>query len=467
MKRYSSVMLGLLFFLLAACSLDPAIKMNVEAGGEESVDELRQLMDGAYDDMGDSDYMGRDFIMAGEVRADNVFANNATGRFSDLSKMDLQSTNGTVSNLFRRIYATTANPNIVLAVDMDEIEGSDEDKAQILGEAYAVRAMAHFDLIRLFGQAYINGGDNLGMPYLKAFKDGDLQKPRGTLDENKQDLYADVEEAITYFKQAEGSQWAKDKTNFTLDAAYALKSRMGTYFKDYDKVIEASEKLYGKYTVTDAHDWVEYWELQDPPPASILELENNADDNPGIDGLANIYRVFETGYGDIQVFSNFVENAGFDDGDVRASEAMIGLEDGRLRNMGKYPSDGSMPGLVRGEDNIKVFRYAEVVLNYAEALLDRDSGKALELLNEIATHRNAKPYTQANVDNILKERRKELVFEGFRFFDLARFHREIPQIDQNAANRHGDVAAGSARFVFPIPQQELDTNKNMEPNPNN
>lgn len=464
MKRYKSVTFGLILLLvLTACSLDPAVRMNVEAGEEENVEDLRQLMDGAYDNMDQSSYMGRDYIIAGEVRADNVFANNTTGRFSDMSKMELQSTSSTVANLYRRMYATTANPNIILAVDMDQITGSQEDKAQVLGEAYAVRAMAHFDLVRLFGQTYIDEGDNLGVAYVKKFRDDELQKPRATIAENKEAIYADIEEAIEQFNQAGGSQWGSDKTNFTLDAAYALKSRVGTYFKDYDKVIEASEELYGKYAVTPPQELVDYWSVQEPGPASIFELDNNADDNPGIDGLSNIYRIFETNYGDIEVFSNFIEDAEFDVDDVRRSEEMIAKENGKLRNMGKYPSDGSM----RGWDNIKIFRYEEVVLNYAEALLDRNPGKALDLLNEVAVNRNATPYSQATIDNILKERRKEFVFEGFRFFDLVRFHKQIRQINQNAANRHGNINPGDARLVLPIPQQELDTNKNMKPNPSN
>lgn len=57
---------------------------------------------------------------------------------------------------------------------------------------------------------------------------------------------------------------------------------------------------------------------------------------------------------------------------------MIGMGDGTgvLRNMGKYPSNDY-------SDNINIFRYEEVVLNYAEALLESSPADALIQLNSI------------------------------------------------------------------------------------
>lgn len=461
MKRYFNISFLMAFFIVTACSLDPAVKQNIEAGSEDSVDDLVELMDGAYSSMEDPGYMGRNFVLAGEIRADNVFANNRTGRWTEMSKMEVQYTNANAAELYRRTYATTTNSNILIAADMGNIEGSDEEKNHLLGEAYAIRAMVHFDLLRMFGQAYIDDGDGLGVAYIKTFQDDEMSKPRETVEENKQDIYTDIEEAIKYFKEGQNSPRAGSQTNFSLDATYALQSRVGTYFKDYDKVLEASEELYGNYAVTPANNLEDYWSDMEPGPASIFELEYNEDDNPGIEGLGELYRIYENNYGDVEAFANLLEDAEFEQKDVRAADNMIGIEQGKLRNLGKFPGVGDK----RGWDNIKVFRYAEVVLNYAEALLGQNPGKAKELLNEVAENRNATPYQEATIDNILKERRKEFVFEGFRFFDLARFHKEIRQIDNQASNRHGDVEPGSYRLALPIPQQEMDTNSEMIQNP--
>src|SRR5690625_1097932 len=100
------------------------------------------------------------------------------------------------------------------------------------------------------------------------------------------------------------------------------------------------------------------WKQQTPPAGSISELYQSTTENQDINGLAQIFR---GSYGDIVGFDNLLEDAEFEEGDVRASEDMIAEEGGYLRNMGKYPSMGQL----LGQDNIKVFRIEEVVLNHA------------------------------------------------------------------------------------------------------
>ena len=90
-------------------------------------------------------------------------------------------------------------------------------------------------------------------------------------------------------------------------------------------------------------------------------------------------------------------------------------EDGvRLRNMRKYPSTTT------ADDNVPVIRIEEVVLNLAEAMFELNDGQALATLNSIPSNRGATPYTSVTKDNIIMERRKELMFEGFRFDDMMR-----------------------------------------------
>lgn len=463
--------------------MDPAVDQNIEAGQQDSEQDLRSLMDGAYSSMEEHYYMGRNFIIAGEVRADNVFANGNSGRFQDMSKMNFTERDNDPNDMFQRMYATLANPNIIINTDTEDLEveeeGEEDDINHILGEAYAVRAMVHFDLLRLWGQQFLDEGDDLGITYVKEYKGDSLQKPRGSVEENKANIYNDIEEAIGYLdNEGAGSSYESDHTKITLDAVYALKSRVGTYFEDYGKVRDASENLIGKYSLTPAEGFVDYWsDLGSPGEASIFELEYGATDNPSIDGLSQIYRGAD--YGDIQVFDDLIDDAGFDSLDVRASDDMIGIDAaGDLSNLGKYPSSGTQ----LGEDNIKVFRYAEVVLNYAEAMLDQDPDKSKELLNDIVENRflpdpetdpddtedaldDMKYSGMVDMDDILEERRKELMFEGFRFFDLVREHKTIRQIDNSTANQHGEIEPGNYKLALPIPLFEKDSNKETEQNP--
>lgn len=68
-------------------------------------------------------------------------------------------------------------------------------------------------------------------------------------------------------------------------------------------------------------------------------------------------------------------------------------------------------------------RLAEIYLNYAEAVVESDNGDAalakkyLNALRKRAAHTDEIPLT---LENVLKERRVELAFEGFRYWDLIR-----------------------------------------------
>jgi len=137
-----------------------------------------------------------------------------------------------------------------------------------------------------------------------------------------------------------------------------------------------------------------------------------------------------------------------------------------------------------------VFRYAEAILNYAEALLRLDElDEARIQINKIR-ERGGLPALTSNDDlwNIYEsERRKELAFEGHRYWDLLRWRKaegkdvitelnvrtnvmkissdltqyEIIPITEEINNRNWE----SRRFLFPIPYSEILLNNNLKQNP--
>lgn len=464
------IILVVSFVALVSCNTDPVIEDAME-NKIESSNDLKLMVNGAYADMGNRDYMGREYIIIGEVMSDNAYSRGTSNRFESMSAMDVkyvmsdtQDHNGYV---YRRTNSSIGKANIIINSDLEQVEDLDankDDVNHILGEAYAIRAMAHFDLLRFYGQQNIDEGENLGVPYIKEYKGEDLNVPRGTIESNKKDIYADIEKAIELLTSAQGSQYESSKIVFTLNAVYALQSRVGVYFggkEDYKKAREAAKLLIGQYSLTPASEYVDYWKADTPGAESIFELAHSAIDKVEDGGMGQLWR--GTVYGDINTFKNIRQDVGFDDHDVRGTEEMIGTDpvSGQYTNLGKY----TLQGGELATENIKVFRYAEVLLNYAEALLDTDTAEALTYLNQVATARNAATYSVANLDNILKERRKEFIYEGFRFHDLARTGRDIRSIDNSTPNNHGLVKAGSHRFALPIPRHELDSNDAMVQNP--
>lgn len=464
MKAIKILSFVLCSLLMCSCSLDPIIADQGDTQIED-LSELRALMDGTYRNMVNYRYWGRNMILAGEVRSDNTFSNGKSNRYPNWSKMDLNDRNSRVENLFNYAYASIANPNIIINDEnLNEKVTSEQeaDKNYIIGEAYSIRALVHFDLLRAFGQTYLNKGEDLGIAYMTKFKDDRGNNiPRETVQENKSQIYKDIETAIDFFQDAESSSYKGDKTRMSLDATYALKSRVGIYFKDYDYAKEGSQEIIDKYPITAENELLSYWENSAPGPASIFELEQNSTDNQGQNNIGYIYRGLKLG--DIEVFKTLYEDAEFNSSDVRFSDGMIRMDGNRLRNMGKYPADDES-----GHDNIKVFRIEEIILNHAESLLlgtSPNKSEALEYLNSIPKNRGANLYDVANIENILKERRKELLFEGFRLYDLARYNLDIKDMDPGTVNNHGHVEAGSYKFALPIPRHEIDANKETKQNP--
>ncbi|MDP2088239.1 MAG: RagB/SusD family nutrient uptake outer membrane protein [Flavobacteriaceae bacterium] len=433
--------------------LDPTLAQSKAV--ETSITELADLtgiLNGAFNRMTSAFYYGRDFIIINEIRSDNAFSSAVSNRFPSVSKMELLPTDAYARDTWTQIYAVIASSNILIGQDLTKINGDETKKKHVVGQAYALRALAHFDLLKLYGQQHVTGGNDLGIPYVFKYKGEDLYPKRNTVAEVKKFINDDLDKALTLLSATLDTR----KDFVTIQAVNALKSRVAIYFKDWAVAKTACEAVINsnKFSIAASTGYAATW-IAKQPSNSIFELAYSATDHQGINGLYQIYN--NTAYGDIEALQNLKDV--FDSGDVRATTAMIGLDaKGKLRNLGKYRS----PTFA---DNIFLIRYEEVILNYAEALfrINAADANALTRLNSITSNRGAVAYTVVNEANILQERRRELCFEGFRFDDLARTGRNIPLVDA-VRQTHGGPAYGSYNYAFPIPTNEINANSNMVQN---
>ena len=92
-------------------------------------------------------YYGRDLIIYNEVRSDNCFANGKSGRFVNPAAMNVSIADAYPTDTWSQIYAVIANANII--INAEDIEGDQDEIDHIKGQAYAIRALAHFDLLKL------------------------------------------------------------------------------------------------------------------------------------------------------------------------------------------------------------------------------------------------------------------------------------------------------------------------------
>jgi hypothetical protein len=121
------------------------------------------------------------------------------------------------------------------------------------------------------------------------------------------------------------------------------------------------------------------------------------------------------------------------------------------------------------ENDFVVFRYADVLLMKAEALMRKNGGvatqQAVDLVNQVRARAfpgdNSKLYTTSTLtlDALLAERGWEFSGEGWRRNDLVRFGKYNDPCDFRP------VAADDHYNLFPIPQDQINANPNLDQNP--
>ena len=458
--------------LVVSCGesdLEPTLALDKDlSSGINTAADLGFVLNSAYDRMSETGYYGRNQIIMGDVRTDNAYANLNSGRFSD-SDMDYSSTG---AGPWSTIYRVIAITNIVIGADTSSLTGSAGQIAHTQGQAYALRALAHFDLLQDYGQHFITGqggASSLGVPYVKTYKDpANLEPARGTVASNIGDIASDLTTAIGMMDDS----FNISSSYMTKSGAYAILARAALYAGSVDPSLYATADSAAKWVIANsgaspvsATGFTGSF-ASDNASNSIFELAFSGTDSRGINGIANILR--GPTYGDVRVLTGTGPNPDlmdiYDADDVRGAADMLGTAQGYPTMLGKFPT-------MNGSDNVTLFRVEEMHLIAAETSLRAgNSADALTYLNNIPAIRGlgANYYASATLENILLERRKEFAFEGLRFHDLSRMGMDMPLID-SIKQLNDDLTGtppsyGSYRYAYPIALSERNANPNMVQN---
>jgi len=459
--------------LIVSCGesdLEPTLALDKDLNsGINSADDLAFVLNSAYDRMTATSYYGRDQIVMGDVRTDNAYSNQNSGRFLN-SNMDY---NPNGAGPWSTVYGVIAITNIVINADTSNLTGSASQITHIQGQAHALRALAHFDLLEAYGQHFITGqgGANaLGVPYIKTYKDpANLEPARATVVSNIGDIAADLTSAISMMNDSFNSS-----TSYMSKAgAYAILARATLYAGSADPGLYATADAAAKWVIANSGASPAIGAgfaasfATDNASNSIFELAFSGTDNNSINGIANILR--GPTYGDVRILTGDGPNPDlldiYDVDDVRAASDMIGIAEGYPSMLGKFPT-------MNGSDNVTLFRVEEMHLIAAETSFRAgNAADALTYLNNIPAIRGlgADYYASASLENILLERRKEFAFEGLRWYDLTRMGMDMPLIDSmkqmNDDKTPGSPPTfGSYNYAYPISLSERNANPNMVQN---
>jgi hypothetical protein len=161
----------------------------------------------------------------------------------------------------------------------------------------------------------------------------------------------------------------------------------------------------------------------------------------------------------------FAYNAVFDESKYFNSNGGRGTYDGARCWKWHYQTDGSLTDYTVSMDNdFVIFRYADVVLMYVEALVRQGrTAEATQIADfqKIRTRAALKAYAtnELTLDELYAERGRELAWEGWRHEDMIRFGKYLKRYWA-----HADQSKETFRNVFPIPTTILNSNPKLTQN---
>ncbi|HZJ59983.1 MAG TPA: RagB/SusD family nutrient uptake outer membrane protein [Chitinophagaceae bacterium] len=466
-SQHKSKLAGLIVLALMALALSSCKKSFLDLRPYTSVSsdvaitnesDMQNALNGAYGNMNSANLYGRSTPLFGDLVSDNVYISTInSNRYLDFFQINYTVTDVNMQGIWQSAYSTILRANNVINSSLQGNENID----QLRGEALAIRGLMYFELVKFFGKPYTVDPNALGVPLILTY-DPTLKPTRNSVQEVYTQIEKDLTDAANLMTQDKSSGF------FTKWAAKALLARMYQFKGDWDKAQTTAEDVINNsgYSLLQLGDVLTFWQNntdRNDKLEVLFEIVFDATNNIGNSSLP--YFFDQSGYGDALATESLYNL--YSSTDVRKGMFIVGspIRGDEAKVVNKFPNTGSAD-----KDEMKVIRMSEVYFIAAEAAFHNgDEATARTYLNDVATERDPgfagySASGQALLDDILLERRKELAFEGHRYWDLVRNNLAVTRIDQ-ANNYPGNVPlvleTSNFRRILPIPQAELDANPNI------
>jgi hypothetical protein len=399
-------------------------------------------------------------------------------------------TTSQVGNVYRQGYIGANRANIVLkyvpTVAMDTAR-----RSQIQGEARFIRALSYFNLVRAYG------GVPLRLTPTESGAPADVNLARATADQVYDQIVADLQRAAIQMPATNTNRATKNSANALLARVQLTRRNWAAAQAAAAKVLASNISL-GSFNAL--------YPAENKSPESLFEIQyaGSADGGSILPDLllpsplaTYAFPKFNIPTAELISYADTVNDSRW------AFVGIVNSAAGKVigRNHASYidgkPGAGgnsndvgrfvykwrSIGNNFNSTDNTYVLRYAEVLLNYAEAVNEQTgpSADVLAKLNPVRQRAglaalslaSAQALTkQAMRNEIDRQRRLELAFEGERWFDLLRYARHnaaeagahvLTALDIIAQQRGG--ARDANYLLFPLPQSEINTNPLAQQNP--
>ena len=451
---------------------------------------LNKAVAGAYGPLADGSWYGAFYVLNSEMRVGNAMiptvSDFTSGRMTTPYNMnyDPSSTEGLWSLAY---YVISATNNV-----LDKLEGNEDsfvsssvsrqDVDNLEAEAYALRALAHFDCLRLYARTDGTTRQDLGIPVITTPQLPTDMPERASVDSTFTRILMDLsaaEELMEYEYVRESV--ADAHAVISKPVIWALLSRVNLYARNYQSAAEWATKVIdcGEYELWTADEYTSVWgnDVAKDGGEVIFEIYGKQSNDYDEYWEGPSHMTNPVGYADCAASADLV--ALFEDGDVRGTCGVRGTDDGKaMFCTDKDQKSGgqmwTMKYYGKGEgnatstpdvSNVIVLRLSEMYLIRAEAIANGATvagTTAVKDVNAIRSKRGASTLGAAGVDTVIKERRLELNFEGSYWFDLARTGGSFSYVDAAISK---NVPSDSKYWALPIPKSQIDLDANLEQNP--
>lgn len=362
------------------------------------------------------------------------------------------------------MYKAIANVNTLIEYTDKKRDVLKGDNYEIIrGEALALRAFMHFDILRLYAEADFTEGAVVSIPYVKDAKP--MVTPQYTPSEVVGFILEDVEEALKLLVKdpiytgrdvsGEDNGYLANR-NFHLNyyAVQGLKARVLAYANQLDKAKDAALLVIGAQENSELFPWVNKNDINPTDETlkdrtfstehlfafNVIKLDENIKGYFKETTAPLVPRMKIRGTGDDCLYD-------VTDYRVKWFDNDNGIQDifSKFWQMDKKTVDGVV---LPKRDRMPAIRISEMYYIVAEALRDTDPQGSLDRLNTV---RKMRGLTEALTDTdpvviqkeIQKEYEREFLGEGQLFF----YHKRL---------KTAKIAVTNAKYVFPMPDLEVD-----------
>ena len=390
------------------------------------------------------------FAYWGEGRADAIETNHAGDPFA-LRQNTL--TPIITSSNWNNLYTVISRANYAIKYIPEVFEDETSTlRNQLIGQARALRAIAYFYLIRVWGDVPFTLE-----PYESVQQDLFVSKT------DKETILNQIVDDLSYASEFCAPSYGaeRDRVLITRGSADGILTQVYMWRKQYEQAITAAERVL------------------DNPLYSLVSISNW--NNMFSAGLSS-ESVFEVGYNEVQTNSLRVLYALGNDANYFPSQRFVtSFEEGDLRKSKIWDNTQVQPRKIwkffgegfndespdPSQNNIILVRLADIMLLKAEAHARlNDNSLALPLLNNIRNRAGLVALTEVTaieeygdvVSAIMHERSIELCFEGHRWFDLVRTDKAIEVMEPITGLKD------PRNILWPIHEDAINRNPNLVQN---